>query len=199
MDSNTVPTSPAPGQPREHERDAFTETIPLSRIITTRLGAEGITFAIVTPHESELNGSVYSVRVHADGSACGSKCKGTEPATATVIPLGEVVTVGRWQWYGGACALVGWYRFDSNPAGKALRKRADEIAEDLAGEKTLHDLTRADLVSAQKRRSTLRQSLRRARKAADHAEHRYGIALQAAWAGWSVAIVLVAHLIESVI
>lgn len=31
------------------------------------------------------------------------------------------------------------------------------------------------------------------------AEHRYDIALQAAWAGWSVAIILAAHLIESVI
>jgi hypothetical protein len=198
MDDTTVQTTPAPRQPRETDCGAAPQTIRLDRALTTRLSPEGITFVIVTPVELESTGTMYSIRLHADGSACASRCEGPcESAAATEIALREEVTVGRWQWYGGIYALVGWHRFDANPAGKALRERYEEAAEDLAGERILHDLTREELAAAQRQRGKLRQALRRHREAATDAEHRYGIAIQVAWSGWSAAIILAVYLIES--
>lgn len=200
MDDTTVQTTPGPRQHRGHCPDEARKTVRLDRTVTTRLDHEGVTFVIVTPVELKFTGALYSIRLHADGSACASRCEGPcESAAWTEIALQEEVTIGRWQWYGGAYALIGWHRFDSNLAGKALRERYEEATEGLAGERILHDLTREDLAAAQRQRGKLRLALRRWRKEAREAEHQYGIALQAAWAGWSAAIILAAILIESVI
>ena len=87
-----------------------------------------------------------------------------------------------------------------------LEARVDELEEAIAEERILHDLTKgdvaageADIEALKARRAKIRTALRRWRKEANDAEHRYGIAVQVAYAGWSAAILLAAHLIESVI
>jgi len=210
MDDSTVQTPPAPRQAQNAGHGGTTEafTIPTSRSTTERIVNEGMEFCAVVPDRllpDEIWGSHYTIPLHTDGSCCKRDCEcgGAEP---TDIRIGGHTTIGAWTWSADRVALFGWQRIGPNASELLLEARVDELEEELAEEQIIHGLTRedeaaseADIEALKTRRIKIREYLRRSRKATVDAERRYDIAFHAAWAGWSVAILLAAFLIESVI
>jgi len=188
----------------------ITETIRIPYVVTTTVPEAGVEI-VLQPAEREVPEYWDNVRIvaalHEDGSHCLSTCGCVAPEDRTTIRRGEIVTIGEWTWFGGQHSwLAGYRRTGPSNAELRLEARVDELEEDLAQEQILHDLTRedvaageADIEALKARRTTIRESLRSSRKATADAEHRFGLAFQAAWAGWSVAILLASLWVGSVI
>jgi hypothetical protein len=187
-----------------------TETIRIPYVVTTTVPEAGVEI-VLQPAEREVPEYWDNVRIvvalHEDGSHCLSTCGCVAPEDRTTIRRGETVTIGEWTWFGGQHSwLAGYRRTGPSSAEMLLEARVDELEEDLANERILHDLTRedvaageADIEALKARRIKIRESLRCARKAAAAAEDRFGVALQVAYAGWSVAILIVALWVSAVI
>jgi len=210
MDDTTVQTTPEPREANETSvLDVVTTdsmTIPTSRSAVVETG-DGMELVAMVPDRrlpAEYRGHVYySTTLHPDGSPCHKACE-CDTGQRHQIHAGKpkyfgIRKNGGWMWAANEVALFGWRRTGPNAEEQKLKTRHDDIKEDLGHEEYKHNCTRDALTASQEQRRKLRASLRRWRKEANDAEHRYGIALQAAWAGWSAAILLAAYLIESVI
>lgn len=217
MDDSTVQTTPEPRESNETSAlDVVTTdsmTIPTSRSATVQTG-DGLELTAMVPDRrlpAEYRGRIYySTALHPDGSPCYKACPcGT--GQRHEIHAGKPMQFAagesdRWTWAANEVALFGWRRTGPSTAELRLEARVDELEEELAQEQILHDLTReevaaceADIEALKARRVTIRGFLRRSRKATAVAEGRFGVALQAAYAGWSAALILAALLAESVI
>lgn len=189
---------------------SITESIPVSYHLTTTNPSAGVEVMVLhadkeTPKHWKDGQSFFTLRLHEDGSLCLSAC-GCVTETNHWLYDDQRRTVGEWTWNGARSYAIGWHRTGPNAAELLLEARVDELEEEIAQERILHDLTRddvaageADIEALKARRTKIRASLRRARKAATDAEHRYGLAFQAAWAGWSVAILIAALWVSAVI
>lgn len=210
MDDSTVQTTLEPREANETSAlDVVTTdsmTIPTSRSATVQTG-DGMELTAMVPDRrlpAEYRGRVYySTTLHPDGSPCYKDCPcgtGQRHQIHAEKPLqfGTWESEG-WTWAANEVALFGWRRTGPNAEEQKLKTLLDDIKEDLGHEEYFHSCTQDDLTASQEQRGKLRLALRRWRKEAGDAEHRYGIALQLAWAGWSAAILLAAYLIESVI
>ncbi|MEV3937310.1 hypothetical protein AB0K52_15190 [Glycomyces sp. NPDC049804] len=187
-----------------------TQTIRIPYVVTTTVPEAGVEI-VIQPAEREVPEYWDNVRIvvalHEDGTHCLATCGCVAPEDRTTIRRGETVTIGEWTWFGGQHSwLAGYRRIGPSVAELRLEARVDELTEDLAGEKILHGLTREDVAACEAnieglktRRAAIRTSLRRSRRATADAEHRFGLAFQAAWAGWSVAILIAALWVSAVI
>lgn len=187
-----------------------TETIPISYHLTAANPAAGVEVVVLhgdqeVPVHWKDGQSFFTLRLHEDGSRCTSTC-GCVTETNHWLYDDQSRTVGEWTWNGACSYAIGWHRTGPNAAELLLEARVDELEEDLAQERILHDLTRedvaaceADIEALKTRRIKIRESLRRARKATAAAEGRFGVALQLAYAGWSVAILIAALWVSAVI
>lgn len=205
MDDTTVQTTP---DPRAHDEFAG-ETIPITYTVTSACPSMGAEVTVLpgdreAPEHWTDEASYFSLRLHKDGSPCLSTCGCVLGQDRTHLYHNKTVIIGEWTWSAARSWAVGWHRTGPNSAELSLEARVDELEEELAQEQILHGLTRedvgaceSDIEALKTRRSKIRGALRRWRKEATDAEHRYGIALQAAWAGWSTAIILAVYLVES--
>ncbi|THV29648.1 hypothetical protein [Glycomyces paridis] len=129
-----------------------TETMKIPFAITTVLGGVGVEVMLM-PAEREVPEDWDDVRFttarHTDGSPCASLCKCVVTEDRTMIRRGETVVIGEWTWFAGdASVLTGYRRTGPSETEAALEVRLEDLADDFAGEKILHDLTREDLERA---------------------------------------------------
>lgn len=172
MDETTVPTPAEPRQPHAVEDSHTIQhlSIKTSRHVTASIPAAGLEVVTVLPDEpipDYLHNVRYRAPIHEDGSLCALDCGCITPESLTTLPMEEAVTIGDWGWYAGPEALSGVRRTGPSDAEQVLEARVDQLAEDLAGEKILHDLTRDDMAALARRsgerRSALRATVRRYR------------------------------------
>jgi hypothetical protein len=188
--------------------DTTVQTIPVSYFLTTTNPSAGVEVMVLhsdteVPKHWADGRSYFTLRLHKDGSLCLTAC-GCITETNHWLYDEQSITAGEWTWKGSRSYAIGWHRTGPSTTELRLEARVDELEEELAQEQILHDLTRkdvaaceADIEALKARRVKIRDFLRRSRKATAAAEGRFGVALQAAWAGWSAAILLAAYLIES--
>jgi hypothetical protein len=184
------------------------QTIPVSYFLTTTNPPAGMEVTVLhgdkeAPQYWADGRNYFTLRLHEDGGLCLAAC-GCITETNHWLYGGQSITAGEWTWKGSRSYAIGWHRTGPSTAELNLEARVDELEEELAQEQILHDLTRedvaaceADIESLKARRVKIRGFLRRSRKATAAAEGRFGVALQAAYAGWAAALILAAHLIES--
>lgn len=196
MDATTVPTPPAP-------RQAQDESIRLVHGVTTELPDAGVEVQVLQGERAfpeSWTEPWATLSLHKDGSRCGAECGCVSRESLTSIRCGETVTTDDWMWMTFQVPLVvGWRRTGPSDAETRLKDYIEFLKEDLDMEAGHLHLAEERGAALERKVARMRGSLRRSRKAAADAEHRFDIAYQVAFAGWSAAILIASLWISAVI